>query len=375
MRRRRSSTALHYLLAIVSVLLALLLTRLLGPRLVGVDPLFFAAVMITAFAGGLAPGLVATGLAAACGAYFFFEPGGRVFDVDDIVRTFFFIAVAFLISYMHARVRRSEGLMEIAKERAVEANRAKDRFLAVVSHELRNPLLPIKIVASLWENNQTIPEELRVDMSLVRRSVDMESRLIEDLLDLNRITAGKLVLTRERVDLTQVLQDAFAVFDAQARHKGIALRVDMKTKLRVVDGDPSRLRQVMWNLLSNAIKFTADGGNVVLSLVLDEDASNVEIRVSDNGVGIAPAALPRVFDAFEQGGVDVTQRFGGLGLGLAISKSLVEAHGGAITAHSAGPGRGSTFTVRLPLAPMDAPLRDRSPKRETTASIWSTASN
>jgi signal transduction histidine kinase len=347
--------AWRYGLAIASVLLALGIQHALGVHLVGTEPLFYAAVMISAYVGGLGPGLVATALAALCTAYFFLDPPGFLIEGDDIVRCCVFIAVAVLISSLHSRSRRSEQDLRRAEQEAVAANHAKDRFLAVVSHELRNPLFPVLSLSSLHEHDPALPVQMRSDMALIRRSAELEARLIEDLLDLSRMTAGKLSLTRQSTDVARVIEDAVAICTAAAKEKGVQVRVELSASRRTIHGDPVRLRQVVWNLLSNAIKFTPTRGSVLVRLgPSPQRADMLEITVRDSGVGIPAERLPHIFDAFEQGGAEVTQRFGGLGLGLAIARALVEAHGGSIEASSEGQGRGSTFTVRLPLAPADA---------------------
>jgi signal transduction histidine kinase len=368
-----------YAVAVASVLVALAVQHALGVHWVGSEPLFFAAVMVSAYVGGLGPGLVATALAAMFTAYYFLDaPGALEIEGEDVVRTFVFIAVAVLISSLQAQSRRSEQNLRRAEKEAVAANRAKDRFLAVVSHELRNPLSPVLTVASMNEQDASLSPQVREDMAMIRRNVELETRLIDDLLDHNRIQAGKLSLRRESVDVARVVKDVVEMCAEAAKEKGVSVVVEPPAGSAPdgwtrVDGDPARMRQVMWNLLSNAIKFTPAGGRVVVRVDRTPDALRIEVR--DTGVGIAPELLPRVFEVFEQGGGEVTKKFGGLGLGLAIARALAVAHGGNIEAASDGPGRGSTFTLRLPVAPQrasEAPAQSPAPQ-PVAASIFPAA--
>ena len=331
-----------YICAIVTVAIALVTTRTLGVVYIGVESLFFGAVMLTAWFGGLGPALLASALAGFCSAWFFPDPIGQTrFGIDDVVRMAIFFAMAVFISSLHARARRSQ-------EQARAANRAKDHFLAILSHELRNPLNPILTVASMWQGQTSLNEELRDDLAMIRRNVELEVRLIDDLLDLNRVSAGKLVLRRQSVNVAQIIHQTIDLCAAETQAKGVRLIAEDPRDSIKVDADPTRLAQILWNLLKNAIKFTPAGGEVRVQASVEHDAAR--ISVIDTGAGMEPAALAQIFDPFEQGGENVTKQYGGLGLGLAISKSLVEAHGGTITAASEGRDRGSTFTVTLPLA-------------------------
>lgn len=243
---------------------------------------------------------------------------------------------------------------------AQAANEAKDRFLAALSHELRTPLTPVlALVASLQEDERARP--FQRELAAIRRNVELEARLIDDLLDLTRITRGKLELRREVSDLRQVVEHAFEACVADLEAAGLRAVVDLG------DGDPRlwadapRLTQVLWNLLRNAVKFTPAGGTVTVRARQEEPANAggiggtggprwLAVSVSDTGIGIDPEVLPRIFDAFEQGQPSIPRRFGGLGLGLAISKAIVELHGGHLAAWSEGRGRGTTFTLRLPVS-------------------------
>jgi signal transduction histidine kinase len=236
--------------------------------------------------------------------------------------------------------------LQAAKEAAEAASRAKDRFLAVLSHELRTPLTPVMGALALLERRADLPEDAREDLELIRRNVQAEARLIDDLLDLTRIARGKVQLQSSPVDVVSVVGSAVSVFRAVAEEKGVALKVLTEPGLPGVMGDPFRLRQVVVNLLGNAVKFTPRGGEV--RVVVSNLRHRVRIEVADTGIGIPPETLPRVFDAFEQAYSEDRLRPDGLGLGLTIARSLVEMHGGTISAASGGVGRGAVFTVELP---------------------------
>lgn len=248
-------------------------------------------------------------------------------------------------------------IAEQAKAAAEEASAAKDRFLAVLSHELRTPLTPVLASVSLLQRNSSFDDRTRQSLEMIRRNVELEARLIDDLLDLTRIARGKVELHRRPVDLGTVLERAVDVCrpDMEARGQHFAIEFD-RDEPTLVDADVARLQQVFWNLLKNSIKFTPHGGCIALRV--RREGNRVLSEVIDSGVGIESEALPRIFDAFAQADQAVTRRFGGLGLGLAISKSLVELHGGSIEAHSAGKDRGATFCVRLPLHAEDAATID-----------------
>ncbi|HWP20779.1 MAG TPA: ATP-binding protein [Burkholderiaceae bacterium] len=232
----------------------------------------------------------------------------------------------------------------LAHERE-QANRAKDEFLAMLGHELRNPLAPI--VTALHVLKLKHPGGLSREHQIIERQVTHLSRLVEDLLDVTRITRGKVELRREPVDLRQVLTEAIEEVSPLLEQKSHLLTVAPMDFDATVLGDPARLRQVFGNLLANAAKYTDDGGHIEVSFELGP--SRVCVHVTDNGQGIAPDMLPRVFQLFEQGRRSIERTGGGLGIGLAVVKALVELHGGQVTAHSDGEQRGARFTVALPL--------------------------
>jgi signal transduction histidine kinase/CheY-like chemotaxis protein len=255
-----------------------------------------------------------------------------------------------------ARLDRNDLLSKerAARERAESADRAKDEFLAVLSHELRTPLNAVYGWARLMQSGALADPALvaRATDAIVRNS-DVQVQLIDDLLDLSRITSGKMHLEVGTVELPAVIEGALDAVRPAADAKSICVEAALGTAPVPVIGDPSRLQQVVWNLLMNAIKFTPQGGRV--GVHLRRGNSRAEIVVSDSGQGIAPATLAHVFDRFWQADSSTTRKHGGLGLGLALVKHLVELHGGEVVAQSEGEGRGATFTVRLPLGSSDVP--------------------
>ncbi len=244
----------------------------------------------------------------------------------------------------NARLYESE---RHARTEAEAATRARDAFLATVSHELRTPLSPILSWARMLQKGTLDADKARHALETIERSARSEAQLIEDLLDVSRIIAGKLRLDVRRVDLVPVIRAGIAVVQPAADAKNIRVQAILDPEAGTVAGDPERLQQVAWNLLSNAVKFTPEGGRV--QVVLKRLHAHVEVAVSDTGQGIRPQFLPRIFQRFEQADSSMTRAHGGLGLGLAIVRHIVELHGGSVHAESAGEGRGAVFTVKLPL--------------------------
>jgi PAS domain S-box-containing protein len=268
--------------------------------------------------------------------------------------------------------RLNEERLQAAKEEAESANRAKDQFLATLSHELRTPLTPVLGAVTAFQSRTDVPGDLRQALEMIRRNVELEARLIDDLLDVTRIARGKLEVARERVDLRQVVGDALQTSLAQqARPKRLAIeRRGGDAELPVI-GDVARLTQVFWNLLNNAVKFTSPGGRVTIDAGRRGD--EIVVEIADTGIGIPGSRLGSIFDAFEQGSPAITRTFGGLGLGLAISRTIVEAHSGRLTAESEGPGKGARFTVTLPAASAEAaaarPAAGREPDAEARRAL------
>jgi len=233
-----------------------------------------------------------------------------------------------------------------ARRRAEDASAAKDRFLATLSHELRTPLTPVMASLHRLDHRGDLPQGVADSLALIRRNVELEARLIDDLLDLTRIASGKLELDRTSVDMHQVLQTLVQSCRSELFEKGLHLELELSAGEHFCNVDSTRLQQVFWNLLKNAIKFTPGGGTITIR-TRNPARGRIRIEVADTGRGIRGDVLPRIFDAFEQGEATISRRQAGLGLGLAIAKNLVELHDGVITAESAGEGRGATFAVEL----------------------------
>lgn len=231
---------------------------------------------------------------------------------------------------------------------AEEASLAKDHFMAVLSHELRTPLTPVLVTVALLLHDPALDPETRRSLEVIRRNVELEARLIDDLLDLTRISRGKIALEKQRVDMCQVIHRALGVCMPDIEARGLELRVDEGSEAPYwIEADPGRLEQVFWNLLKNAIKFTPRGGSIRVRCWAEEGSAAAE--VSDSGRGMDPQDLERLFNAFEQAENSITRQYGGLGLGLTISRNLLELHGGTIEARSLGQDQGASFIVRLPL--------------------------
>jgi PAS domain S-box-containing protein len=252
-------------------------------------------------------------------------------------------------------VRAAGVIQDITHRKRAEAEleasgRAKDQFLATLSHELRTPLTPVVLTLGALLEDPSLPDHVKDDLRTIERNVGLETKLIDDLLDLTRIARGKLELRPRDVDLHALLDHAVrSCCGADVAGKQLRVELELRAVGARVRADPLRLDQVFFNLLRNAVKFTPPGGSIRVSSASPRDGW-ILVNVTDSGIGIEPHVLPRIFRAFEQGDPSVTRDFGGLGLGLAVSKALVDAHGGTIRAHSDGRDRGATFSVELPLA-------------------------
>src|SRR5207247_2356086 len=235
--------------------------------------------------------------------------------------------------------KTNEELQEKAR-----SNLAKDQFLAMLSHELRTPLTPVLASALALESEQGLPESVHESLHMIRRNVELEARLIDDLLDLTRVSKGKVQLNFEVVDAHTLLRNAIEICQVEIEQKHLALRVDFAAQKVHLRADSARLQQIFWNLIKNAVKFTPTGGQISISTSNDRE-NHLRVEIADTGMGIEPESLPKIFDAFEQG---ARTQFGGLGLGLAISKTLVEAHKGSITVESPGRNKGTKFSLTFP---------------------------
>jgi signal transduction histidine kinase/DNA-binding NarL/FixJ family response regulator len=229
---------------------------------------------------------------------------------------------------------------------AREANRMKDEFLATLSHELRTPLNAILGWTTLLRMQKLPAEEAAHGLDVIERNVRAQVRLIDDLLDVSRIARGKLRLTFQTLSLSELVRAAIDCVRKEAREKGLALEFAPAAGSDLITADPDRLQQVLWNILSNALKFTPAGGRI--QVAVQQEGGMKEVRISDTGAGIKPEFLPHIFERFRQADGSTTRLHGGLGLGLAISRDLVELHGGTLRAESPGEGLGSTFVIQLP---------------------------
>lgn len=245
-------------------------------------------------------------------------------------------------------LRESEERLRESHTQLADADRRKNEFLAMLAHEMRNPLAPIRNALEIMRRANHHSEATLSAIAMMERQVAQMVHLVDDLIDVNRITRGKIELRRTAVDLATILRQAVEVAQPICDQKGVLLTVDFPAEHVVLDADPLRLIQALGNLLHNACKFTGKGGNVWLDVRRDGD--QVELRVRDSGIGISSDQLPRIFDLFVQGDLSLERSSGGLGIGLSLARNLVELHGGTVRASSAGRGRGSEFVLRLPIA-------------------------
>jgi signal transduction histidine kinase/ActR/RegA family two-component response regulator len=267
-------------------------------------------------------------------------------EVEVVERRRAEIALREAQATLEHRVEERTAALAEAREQAEAANCLKDEFLATVSHELRSPLNSMVGWLHVLGNAAPGAPEARNAIDRIRRSVDVQTRLISDLLDLSRIVTGKLRLEMRRLDPVLLLEDAVQSLRAAATAKRIELTLTAEPTGVLIAGDPDRLGQVVWNLLSNALKFTPEGGRI--EVTLKQAGTRLHIAVADTGEGIDPALLPHVFERFRQGEAG-NRRAQGLGVGLAVVQHIVEMHGGSVQAHSAGRGHGATFTIKLPI--------------------------
>ncbi|HEY3663747.1 MAG TPA: ATP-binding protein [Chthoniobacterales bacterium] len=252
--------------------------------------------------------------------------------------------------------KKNEEELSRAKEAAEAANKAKDNFLAILSHELRTPLTPVLAAVAMLEEDETVPTDIQRELEMIRRNIEVEARLIDDLLDVTGIIRGKLELNRQPVDVRPLLEHALQNYcGPTATRKKLQVSTKITATETHVLADSSRMTQVFWNLLQNACKFTPEGGKIDVR-VYNEAAADVQekdatpdlvVQIQDSGIGISAHTMPRIFNAFEQGEHARSRVFGGLGLGLAISRAIVELHGGRIIAKSDGQGKGACFEIRL----------------------------
>jgi len=281
------------------------------------------------------------------------RPVGVIIQVTDATEVAVFRRQAMA---MNEQLLLSATRQHELTETAERANRLKDEFLATLSHELRTPLTSIVGWSQMLGNPKLDPVATLRAIEVIRRNARIQVQMVDDLLDISRIITGKLRLSGQPVDLGPIIIAAVDGLRPATEAKELHLQLQLDSRAGEVWGDPDRLQQVAWNLISNAIKFTPKGGRVIVSLERVE--SHVEVTVGDTGKGIASEFLPHVFDRFRQADATITRAFGGLGLGLAIVRQLVELHGGTVRVDSEGEGLGSTFTVSLPLMAVRSAVSD-----------------
>ena len=260
---------------------------------------------------------------------------------------------AMAIAAAIAERNRAQAAIEQQKEVVETANRTKDNFLAMLSHELRTPLTPVIAALDTLESETAPSDVAKASLSMIRRNVELESQLIDDLLDLTRIAKDKLQLRFGSIDAHEIIGAVVEICRAEAEERRLNLRVNLRAGAHHVLADSAKFQQIIWNLVKNAIKFTGENGDILISTTNPEPATLV-INIKDTGIGIEPEIMDRIFDPFEQGEHALKRRYGGLGLGLAISKSLTQAHGGTLVAQSEGQDRGSTFVLTIKTVPPPA---------------------
>ena len=243
------------------------------------------------------------------------------------------------------------GASKIARDVSaqLDAQRRKDQFLAILAHELRNPLAPVRLAIRIFRESSVTDEQRGRAQQIAERQTEHMARLLDDLLDVSRITTGRVELKKERVELGSLVRHSVEAVKAQLDEKGHAFEMSLPAEPIWLEADPVRVQQIVANLLVNAAKYTDDGGRIALSV--RRDGAEVVIAVKDNGIGFDPAMAPRLFTLFAQAEGAVGRAAGGLGIGLALVREFVERHGGSVSARSAGPLQGSEFTVRLPCEP------------------------
>ena len=316
--------------------------------------LFVVPVIVSALCAGVQGGLIATFLGALAGGALFILPAGLPWagSVAGTTRIAVFVSVGLFTTWLIDRVQSGKRELARAKRLAEEANQAKDEFLAVLSHELRTPLNVILGYARMVGKHPSLPEEASRFIGIIERNGVLLTRLVEDLLDVQRIERGQLVIERQRFDLAPLVTSVVQSLQRTAASK--ALNVETQVPRVELEGDPARIQQVVWNLLSNAVKFTPQGGRVAVSVSAHEAA--VRIAVENSGDPIRAELLPRIFEPFQQGDMSTTRRHSGVGLGLWVVKNIVELHNGTVEVGS--DEARTVFTVRLPIT-AHHPTHDR----------------
>ena len=357
---RRSSASARFAVGFAVALLGIL-TRVLFIPYWGIGvPLvtFYPAVLLASILGGFAAGISTTLILAIAAAYLFFQPV-RSFAIGNSSEGFtllLFVMLGCVISFFVEMLIRTQETLVSTSQKAHEAqldaelaNQAKDKFLAMVSHELRSPMHAILGSVQILRNKSKLPPEIEPLVAMIERNAKTEARLVQDLLDLSRISCGKMELNCEPTSARAIIETVLECMQPAFEEKHLMASLEKQGPERSILVDPPRLQQIVTNLFSNAVKFTDPGGWIKVCLN-ERDSTETLLSVSDSGIGIDEGLKEHLFKPFRQG--DTRQRHAGLGLGLSIVKSLVELHGGSIQAQSAGLGKGSTFIVRLPNSPL-----------------------
>jgi len=279
------------------------------------------------------------------------DSGAPIRDANGAVRG---VVLVFRDFTEHKRTERE--LLE-AKEAAETASKAKDQFLAMLSHELRTPLTPVLATINLWEASEEVPASLHPDLQMLRRSIELEARIIDDLLDLTRIARGMLSFSPENTDVHALIEFLIGLSQSEFQNKKLNLSLQLKATRHYVHTDAGRLQQILWNIIRNAVKFTEASGEIVVTTSNDAEGK-IHISIADSGIGMTPETISKLFVPFEQADPTRNRHYGGLGLGMAISNALVELLEGELRAESEGLGRGSTFTVSFPTTNETAPASE-----------------
>lgn len=342
----------HYLSAVAAVAAALLLRYLLNPVLGQQGPYLILTlpIVVAAVYGGLGPALLATALGTSAGTYLFIERGAGMAEVlqpENVTRILLFVAIGLAIGIMGARLQRSLAELAEKMQQLKASNRAKDNAMAILGHEIRNPLSAIHSAQTVLQRAPDDEKRVVWATEIIGRQVAQLSRMADDLLDLSGLMRAGPTAT-VAVDIRGVIEQAMEQSAPLYAKKGHQLETDLGSAAMVVAGDAQRLVQVFANLLTNAAKYTDPGGQIALR-VAQLGALQVAVTIEDNGVGLAPGTETELFEPFVQAPGAASNAEGGLGLGLAIVRKIVSAHGGEVTAQSPGLGQGSRFTVTLPL--------------------------
>jgi signal transduction histidine kinase len=346
--------------------LALLLRLSLDPWVGSASRLvvMMIAAALSAFLFGKGPGILSTALGVAAADYFFFPPIDSFYSknpthiISMVSAVLQGVLISYCAGYFHRALRlraeaeaRLRGLYE-SERRALgaseETNRTKDYFLAVLSHEMRGPVTAIQYCVADRLGDSSLSADLQGDFQLIERNARMQARLISDLLDVTRLSRGKMAIESRPLDIHELIAEAVrACHPSNLVQSSPAPALSLRAENPWISGDRDRLFQVLWNILSNAGKFTPPEGRIDVE-TFEPERGRIAIRIRDSGMGLTSEALDRIFRPFEQAGAAEEKKEGGLGLGLAIARGLAELHGGSLTGSSDGPGRGATFTLELP---------------------------